>query len=197
MATKNASQTFVPIKEIRNGILILNDGGMRVLLSSSSLNLSLKSEDEQIGIITAFQSFLNSLDFNVQFFIQSKKVDIRDYLTILKEREKEITEELLKIQIKEYISFIKKFTEEQNIMTKTFYISVPYDIPSLVGTSKRMSDADFLKNENQLMQRVSIVIGGLATLGLKLKLLDTEETVSLFYKLFNPSELNSPSLRTD
>ncbi len=197
MAIKNASQTFVPIQEIRNGVIILNDGGMRAILSSTSLNLSLKSEDEQLGIIVAFQSFLNSLDFNVQIFIESKNVDVRDYIATLEERESEVTEELLKIQIKEYISFIKRFTEEQNIMTKNFYLVIPYNIPSLINSQKRMSDMDFIKNENQLMQRVSVVVSGLSALGLKLKLLDTEEALSLFYKLFNPNELNSPNLKSN
>ena len=67
--TKNATQNFVPIKEIREGIVILNDGSMRALLSSTSLNLSLKGEDEQMGIITGFQTFLNSLDFNIEIFL--------------------------------------------------------------------------------------------------------------------------------
>lgn len=188
---KNPSQNFVPIKEIRNGVMILNNGNMRATLSTTSLNLSLKSEDEQMGIITAFQSFLNSLDFNIQIFVQSKKIDIRDYIETLREREKEVSEELLKIQIKEYTSFIQKFTEEQNIMTKSFYIVIPYDIPTITGNTKRMTDTDFIKNENQLMQRVSIVVSGLSALGLKLKLIDTEEIVSLFYKLFNPNELDA------
>lgn len=188
---KNPSQNFVPIKEIRSGVMILNNGNMRAILSTTSLNLSLKSEDEQMGIIMAFQSFLNSLDFNVQIFVQSKKIDIRDYMKTLKEREKEVSEELLKIQIKEYISFIQKFTEEQNIMTKSFYIVIPYDIPTITGNTKRMTDTDFIKNESQLMQRVSIVVSGLSALGLRLKLIDTEEMVSLFYKLFNPNELDA------
>lgn len=191
---KNSSQNLLPIKEIRNGILILNDGNMRALLSTTSINLSLKSEDEQMGIYTGFQSFLNSLDFKVEIFLQSKKIDIRNYLMILKEREQDVSEELLKIQIKEYIKFIQKFTEEQNIMTKIFYVVVPYDIPSITGTTKTMSEVEFVKNENQLMQRVSIVASGLTPLGLKVKMADTEEIVSLFYKLYNPNELNTPEL---
>lgn len=192
---RNSTQGFVPISEVRNGIIILNDGSMRALLSSTSLNLSLKSEDEQVGVITGFQNFLNSLDFNIQIFLQSKKLDIRNYISLLREREGEIKEDLLKIQIKEYIEFIQKFTEEQNIMTKSFYIVVPYDIPSVVGNGgKRMSDIEFVKNENQLMQRVSVVISGLSSLGLTIKQLDTEKAVELFYKLFNPNELDSPKL---
>ncbi len=191
---RNSTQGFVPIKEIRNGIVILNDGNMRALLSSTSINLSLKSEDEQMGIITSFQSFLNSLDFNIQIFLQSKKLDIRNYIELLKERETIIKEDLLKIQIKEYINFIQKFTEEQNIMTKSFYIVVPYDIPTITGNTKRVTDIEFVKNENQLMQRVSIVASGLTSLGLNIKMADTEEVVNLYYKLYNPNELNTPHI---
>lgn len=197
MIIKNATQSFVPINEVRNGILILNDGSMRAILSSSSLNLSLKSEDEQMGVITGFQTFLNSLDFNIQIFLQSKKLDIRNYISLLKERQKVVEEDLLKIQIKEYIEFIQKFTEEQNIMTKSFYIVVPYELASLSGSSKRMDEIEFVKNENQLLQRVSIVTSGLASLGLKIELLKTEEIVNLFYKLFNPNELDTPMLNNN
>ena len=147
-----------------------------------------------MGIITGFQTFLNSLDFNIQIFLQSKKLDIRNYITLLKERQKMVEEDLLKIQIKEYIDFIQKFTEEQNIMTKSFYIVVPYEAPSLTTSSKRLSDVEFTKNENQLLQIVSIVTSGLSSLGLKIELLKTEEIVSLFYKLFNPNELDTPIL---
>lgn len=197
MIIKNSSQGFVPIKEIRNGILILNDGSMRAILSSSSLNLSLKSEDEQVGVISGFQTFLNSLDFNIQIFLQSRKLDIRNYITLLKEREKLVEEDLLKIQIKEYIEFIQKFTEEQNIMTKSFYVVVPYEAPTLTGTNKTMTEIEFVKNENQLMQRVSIVTSGLTSLGLKIEIAKTEEVVNLFYKLFNPNELDTPTLNEE
>jgi hypothetical protein len=189
---KNATQNFVPIKEIREGRVILNDGSMRALLSSTSLNLSLKGEDEQMGIISGFQTFLNSLDFNIEIFLQSKKLDIRSYLSLLKERQNEVEEDLLKIQIKEYIEFIQKFTEEQSIMTKNFYIVVPYDSLNIVSSEKRISEEDFIKNRNQLMQRISIVMSGLTSLGLSVKSAGTEEVINLFYKLFNPNELDTP-----
>lgn len=190
----NATQNFVPIREIRNGVVILNDGNLRILLSSSSINLSLKGDDERMAIINRFQDFLNSLDFNIQIFLLSKKLDIRNYIELLKSREEEVEEDLLKIQIKEYINFIQKFTEEQEIMTKNFYIVIPYDIPNIISNTKKISDVDFMKSQNQLMQRVSIVTSGLTALGLNIKITDTEEVVSLFYKLYNPNELNTPHL---
>ena len=107
-ATKT-TQEFVPIQEIRDGIVVLKDGSMRSLVLASSLNFALKSNDEQNAIILQFQNFLNSLDFSVQIFVQSKRLDIRPYIALLEERYKEQVAELMKIQTREYIEFIKTF----------------------------------------------------------------------------------------
>ena len=85
-ASAKATQDFVPIKEIKEGIVILKDGSMRALVMASSLNFALKSNDEQQSIIYQFQNFLNSLNFSVEFFIQSRRLDIRPYLALLESR---------------------------------------------------------------------------------------------------------------
>src|SRR5258708_6936826 len=133
MAPSKATQDFVPIKEVRDGVVILKDNSLRAILMTSSMNFALKSEDEQKAIILQFQNFLNTLEFTVQFFIQSRKLDIRPYLTMLEKQEKEQTSDLMKIQVNEYIQFIKTFTETVNVMTKTFFIVVPYS-PAMIGT---------------------------------------------------------------
>ena len=104
-----ATQEFVPIKEVRDGIAILKDGSMRGIVLSSSLNFSLKSEDERKAIVLQFQDFLNSLDFTVQISIQSRRLDIRPYMALLEDRYKEQMNDLMKIQTREYIDFIKRF----------------------------------------------------------------------------------------
>ena len=91
------AQDFVPMKDIKNGIMVLNDGSLRMILMTSSLNFALKSGDEQSAIIMQFQNFLNSLEFPVQIFIQSKKLDIRPYIALLEDRYKEQATELMKI----------------------------------------------------------------------------------------------------
>src|SRR3989344_5684854 len=111
MSSSQATQEFVPIKEVRNGVVVLKSGGMRAVLMVSSINFALKSEDEQKSIIFQFQNFLNSLDFPLQIFIQSRKLDIRPYIAILEDRYKEQTSDLLKIQTREYIEFIRTFTD--------------------------------------------------------------------------------------
>jgi type IV secretory pathway VirB4 component len=199
------TQDFVPIKEVRDGIVILKDGGMRAILMASSINLSLKSYEEQRATISQFQNVLNSLEFQTQIVIQSRRYDIRPYLILLEERMKEQTEPLLKIQTREYIEFIRGFNEQVNIMTKNFFVVIPYTsdlsadsaskgFSSLFKKNARGSEdekKDFEEKRSQLEQRVSIVAQGLNRLGIRTSVLDTEAVVELFYKSFNPGDVTS------
>jgi hypothetical protein len=208
-APSKTTQEFVPIREIRDGIVILKDGSMRALVLASSLNFALKSADEQNSIILQFQNFLNSLDFSVQIFVQSKRLDIRPYIALLEGRYKEQATELMKIQTREYIEFIKTFVENSNIMTKSFFIVIPYS-PPVIGASKnplsgivnkasgRTGDAKLTENSeyneyrSQLEQRVGVVEQGLVRCGIRVAELGTEEVVELYYKIFNPGETEKP-----
>ena len=208
--SSKATQDFVPIQEVRDGVVILKDGTMRAVVLASSLNFSLKSDDERNAIIMQFQDFLNSLDFYVQISVQSRRLDIRPYLALLEERYKEQMNDLMKIQTREYIEFIKKFTETTNIMTKSFFIVVPYD-PALINIKggvggiginlfkKRTATeeieskrASFEENRTQLEQRVSVVEQGLSRCGIRVVRLGTEEVIELFYKIFNPGDTEKP-----
>ncbi|HWB33830.1 MAG TPA: hypothetical protein VG753_00700 [Candidatus Paceibacterota bacterium] len=203
-----ATQEFVPLKEVRDGVVIMKDGSLRALLMASSINLALKSTDEQNAIIGQFQNFLNSLEFTTQFFIQSRDLDIRPYVALLEERYAAELDDLMKIQIREYIVFIKDFTERANIMTKNFFIVVPYD-PALitrggvgalgslipgrgVNASSALTDEQFEQYRTQLEQRIAVIEQGLVRTGVRVVKLGTEEVIELFYKLFNPGELEKP-----
>ncbi|MEK7219196.1 MAG: hypothetical protein AAB687_00795 [Patescibacteria group bacterium] len=205
MALKaKATQDFVPIKEIRDGIIVLKNGDLRAIVLANSVNLSLKSDDEQKATILQFQSFLNTLDFSIQMSVQSRKLDIRPYLLLLEERIKVQTEPLIKLQTKEYIEFIRNFTESVNIMTKTFFVVVPYTHVSLQSdsnvfkklfTRKNQAEQDIAKEEDfeekrsQLEERVGVIQQGLSRCGIKSAQLGTEEAVEVFYKVFNPGEV--------
>ncbi len=202
-ATASASQDFVPIKEVRDGVLVLKDGGMRAILMASSVNFALKSEDERVGFIFQFQNFLNALDFTVQIYIQSRDLDIRPYIRTLEEAYSKTTDDLMRIQIKEYMTFIQRFVEGANIMTKQFFIVVPYNpvvldikssIFSLFGSkdSGVKTQNTFEENLTQLDQRIAIVQQGLMRAGIRSVQLDTEEIIELFYKIFNPGEKDMP-----
>ncbi len=198
-----AAQEFVPLKEVRDGIVVLKDGSLRAILMCSSLNFALKSEAEQTAILLQFQQFLNSLDFSVQILVQSRKLDIRPYVALLEERLAEETGDLMRIQITEYIKFVKSFVEATNIMTKSFFVVVPY-APSLLETkagalggllgkkSAEEAAATFEESRTQLEQRVGVVEQGLIRSGIRVASLGTEEVIELFYKMFNPGELEKP-----
>lgn len=193
------------MREVRDGIVVLKDGGMRAVLLASSLNFALKSEDEQTAFIVQFQNFLNSLDFSVQIFVQSRMLDIRPYIATLEERYKEQLDELMRVQIREYIEFIKSFTEAANIMTKNFFVVVPYNPPvistkggfrTLLPFGQKKGDIEtnrtFEERLSQLEQRIAIVQQGLVRTGVRTVLLGTEEAIELLYKLFNPGEGGKP-----
>ena len=212
MAVKSkAAQDFVPLKEIRDGVVIMKDGTLRMLLMASSVNIALKSADEQAAILMQFQSFLNSLEFSAQIFIESRRLDIRPYLALLEVRLHEEMNDLLKIQIKEYLSFIKTITQSTNIMSKLFIIVVPYAPPksvtattggqssgalgSILGKKQlakpvlsQDSISAFEEAKSQLEQRAGIVSQGLSRTGVRIVPLGTEEITELYYRLFNPGE---------
>lgn len=200
-----ATQDFVPIKEVREGILLLKDGGLRAVILANSVNLSLKSGEEQKATIMQFQNFLNTIDFPVQINVQSRRLDIRPYLLLLENRMKVQNEPLLKLQTKEYLEFIKNFTESVSIMTKSFFIVVPYtekgSAPSNTTIFSRFfkkknkeemkldEKIDFEEKRSQLEQRVSVIQQGLNRCGIKSAQLGSEEAIEVFYKVFNPGEL--------
>ena len=209
-STKKSTQDFVPIQEIRDGVIVLKDNTILYVLMASSTNFALKSVDEQEAILMQYRNFLNSLDFSVQFFVESRKLDIEPYLESLRETLKEQTNELLAIQTKEYIEFVKSLVASTNIVSKFFYVVVPYKpatltmggssspfskITSMFGGGESKSAAveasdNFAKNKLQLEQRVAVVQAGLSSSGIKTVAIGTEEAIELFYKLFNPVKID-------
>ncbi len=203
--TIGATQKFVPVKEIRNGTIILNDGGYRGILMCSSINFGLKSSDEQHAITLGFQNFLNMLDFSIQIVINSRKMDLRPYLALLEGKSADQKTELMRIQLREYVEFIRSFSDQANIMTKLFYIVVPYTPrASVAGVLHKISflggkketkaahDTSFEEDRAQLEQRLSLVAGGLEGTGVRVVRLGTEEVIELLYRAFNPGELENP-----
>ena len=202
--TAGATQQFVSVKEIRNGTIILKDGGYRGVLICSSINFGLKSADEQHAITLGFQNFLNTLDFSIQIVVNSRKMDLRPYLALLGGKEAEQKTELMRIQLREYVEFVRSFADQANIMTKSFYIVVPYS-PRISAadtlnffrrgsgqTKTAAAEMSFEESRIQLAQRMALVAGGLSGTGVHAVPLGTEEIIELLYRAFNPGELENP-----
>ncbi len=195
-----ASQGYLDIAEIKEDTVILKDGTLRSVLLVSSLNFSLKSEDEQNAIIAAYIGFLNFLEFPLQIVIQSRQLDIDGYLDRLKKTEKEQTNELLRMQTAEYRQYVSELVEIGDIMNKRFYVIIPYDPISdkqkswfkrflgifSAAQDVRLSQDEFMKRRHALFQRVEHILAGLASMSLKAVVLDTQSLIELYYNTYNP-----------
>ncbi len=199
--SKTSTQQYLKISEIRDDVVILKDGTLRAVIMASSINFALKSEEEQDAIISAYVSFLNNLEFPLQIVIQSRELDIEGYLKMLKRKEKEQTNELLKMQISEYLEYISELIQIGQIMTKRFYVVVPYNplsdkaknfwsrLISLFTPKEtiRLRREVFKRRKAALMNRVKNIMSGLNSIGVATTMLDTQALIELYYNAYNPA----------
>lgn len=208
MASSNATQHIVPVADIHDDVVVMKDGQICMLLLASSINFALKSSDEQQAILSQFQAFLNSIDFSIQVYAQSRRLDIRPYLELLRARESEQSNDLMRTQLHEYIEFINSFTSQVDIMSKNFFVVVPYSPAAIElkglgrlleplkgGSKKKDGQSRFFEDRTQLEQRVSVVEQGLNRIGVRTTPLGTEELIELFYHIFNPEDMSSAPRR--
>lgn len=198
--TSATTQEFVSIKDIRDDVVILKNGQMCAVLLASSVNFALKSTDEQQAILQQFQTLLNTLDFSFQVYVQSRRLNIEPYLQILQAREVLQDNDLMRIQLREYMEFIRTFTTEVDVMSKNFFVVVPYSpaplnitkgLTSLFGgtnSNKLPADQQFEEHRIQLEQRMSLVQEGLSGVGVRTVPLKTDDLVELFYHIYNPTD---------
>jgi len=218
MATQTEAgnvQDLVEIKDIRDGTVILKNGGLRQIVMVGGINFSLKSEEEQNIITQGYQEFLNSVSFPLQIIVHSRKVNIERYVNRLDELRAKEPSALLQDQISEYQEFVRGFIKDNAIMAKTFLVVVPFtpiSLPSVASSSSSLIDSlpflsrkktpeksaeaaaertraqqtSFEESVAQLKQRVNQVAQGLTAVGLEAVVLNNEQLVELYYNFYNP-----------
>ena len=197
---KPSSQKFLPIQEIKEGVVVLKDGTLRSVLMVSSINFSLKSEDEQNAIISSYVGFLNSLEHPLQIAVQSRQLQIKPYLEDLAKKEREQANELLRAQIADYRVFVEELVDMGKIMTKRFYIIVYYNPLSnrkrgfwqrtsdVISPTKQisLSQKEFARRHKDLFIQVDKIVSGLSGMGLRASILNTQSLIELYYNTYNP-----------
>lgn len=198
--TEASTQQFLEIDQVREGVVVLKNKSLRGVIMVSSLNFALKSEEEQNAIIYQFQDFLNSLDFSLEIVVQSRKLNITGYLDKLKELAKTQENELLRIQIVEYQKFIKDLIAGGAIMSKNFFVVIPFfliELPGMEaakglfkkgGGERTITEEHFQRAKTQLWQRMEFVALGLRRCGLQCIPLNTTELIELFWSQYHPEE---------
>jgi len=197
----STTQQYLDIAEIKENTVVMRDGTLRSVLLVSSINFALKSEDEQNAIIASYVGFLNNIDFPLQIIIQSRELNIDNYIAGLKQKEKEQTNELLKMQIADYLQYIGELISIGKIMNKKFFAVVTYSPSSdkhkgffsslretlSPGVFIRMKENIFQRRRSQLTHRAEIVMSGFASMGLTAIELDTQSLIELYYNTYNPT----------
>lgn len=203
-----STQQYLDIAEIKYDTVVMKDGSLRAVLGVSSINFALKSEDEQNAIISAYVSFLNNLNTPLQIVIQSRDLNVQNYLDYLKKQEREQTNRLLKIQTAEYMEYIKELVSIGKIMNKKFFVVVSYNPAgdkrkgffSLLSEALkpasifRLKEVKFLRYKESLSRRVDSVISALMSLGVDVNQLNTQELIELYYGFYNPETVKNQVL---
>ncbi len=205
MATKAQSkgpstQKYLDISQVRDDVAVMKDGTMRAVVLVSSINFALKSEDEQQGVIQAYMQFLNGLESPIQVVIQSRNMNIDEYVSRMRQAERELKNELLRTQMQDYIQFVHDLVEGGEIMSKRFYLVIPYahSAKQKKGFFSRLretlspalkitlNESEFQRRLQKLELQVSHVVGGLNSMGLSAVRLDTQGLIELMYNSYNP-----------
>ncbi len=195
-----STQRYIDIAQIQDDIVVMKDGTLRSVILTSSLNFALKSEQEQNATVSSYTQFLNSLKFPIEIVIQSRRLNIDNYLASLDQKYREQSNELLKLQIADYRNFVAELIDLGEIMSKRFYVVVPYApgqdtqrgfmdrLQTLFIPATRVSlqRKKFLERRKVLMQRVDLVLSGLQGMGLNSVVLNTQNLIELYYESYNP-----------
>jgi len=212
----NSTQNSMQIAEIRDGIVIMNDGSFRAVLMVKSINFDLMSPQEREAVEYNYQGFLNSLYFPLQIFIRSQKIDIRPYIERLDKIRQEHDNMLLALLMEDYIAFIDNLSLQTNIMDKKFYVVIPYfpttDVQKAITQSKNffsglkgmlntkeqhvvINEADLVKAKDELRNRIQAALDGLQQSGIQGIPLDTQELIELYYDCYNPDTATRQELK--
>lgn len=183
---KSSSRGQIQIKEVVDNILVLPGNEYRQILETSSVNFELKSEEEQDVIIDSFQNFLNSLPCEIQILVRVREVDIDRYVEDIGKTKDKETIPAYKKQIEGYCSFVKKLVSGNKILSRRFYIVIPYK------HTERNQDMKLIKEHLNLEK--DIIIKGLERMQMKARSITGLEILNLFYGFYNPESLKTQAI---
>lgn len=200
-----STQNSLIFSELRDSMVVMNDGSFRAIVACKSINFDLMSSRERDGVELSYQDFLNALYFPIQIFIRSQRVDIGPYLDKLDALRRDQDNMLLGVLMDDYINFIDVLSQEANIMDKSFFVVIPYfptgDVTNIVQQSKgifsilfgskkenvtKIDTQTYAKAKEEIKNRVDSVIGGLMRVGVYSIQLNTKQLGELYYNIYNP-----------
>ncbi len=197
-ALSTTSQDWLPVADIIEDVVLFKDGGAAIILESTSLNFGLLSDKEQQAVIYAYAALLNSLSFPIQVLVRSQKKDITNYINYIDAALQQMQNLKLKELMADYKNFISETVKKKNVLGKRFFIVIPFSslelgvTKSFLNLTKRKGPLPF--SRSYVLEKAQIILypkrdhlmRQAGRMGLKLKVLNKEQLIELFYDVFNP-----------
>ncbi|WKZ23712.1 MAG: hypothetical protein QY312_03030 [Candidatus Dojkabacteria bacterium] len=187
-AIKYATQDMLEVVDVINDMMITRNGTVNLIIKTSSVNFDLLSEDEQDAKIASFGQLVNSLDFQLQILIETKKINISKYADFLDEMDTPDLSPGLKRQFSIYKQFIRNLITNKEILDKRFMIVIPYRSASSIDrhTTTEVKTKLLEVAANYLYPKKYHIIKMLKGMGLDGEQMSTAEIVKYLYSIYNP-----------
>ena len=115
-------QDFIPVKNIRHGIIETTDGRYIKILEIEPINFMLRSEEEQFGIISSFANWLKISPMRLQFKSVTRKADSEKHIAMLREELKREDNQRCKELSEGYIGLIRDVGSREALTRRFFLI---------------------------------------------------------------------------
>lgn len=184
--TMDNAQAFLPFVDINDDVIDLGGFKYRAIIECTSVNYGLKTNAEKDIIEQAFRNFLNSLQYPISFYIQTKEVN---YMKILETLSADVEQTKVDCPSLEHyaqiyydeISHLKETIE--NSKQKKKYIIIPYEDAITMNELNPKEKEEYSKKE--LISRVSMLVENLSSMGVKGTILNTGDLIELMYSIYH------------
>lgn len=208
----STTQDFTEIVDVVDDVVLLKGKNACSIMEVSSVNFFLLSADEQNARIYGYMSLINSLSFAIQILIVSKRVDMRNYLTLIDQKIESAQNPKLKDHLAMYRQFVDELVKNEGLLDKKIYIVIPYSyleasitMPGSNQQAQQQAKAPKPANKfadqakNALVAKRAVIQTQVERMGLTARPLFHEELIKIFYELFNNDNItvdfNSDDMR--
>jgi hypothetical protein len=213
---KTTTQDHLDILDIKDNFVVLKNGSVGAVLLTNAVNFDLLSEVEQDALISAFSMLLNSITFPLQVMMRSRKLDISKYVDKVRRVEAKINEPLMKHQAQAYRKFVQDVIKTNEVLDKRFFVVVstnvggglsfegssgPFDwVTQLFGAKNKRVNVNVERAVKDakvhLIPKAEHVVKEFNRLGVRARMLNTQELVELYFDFYNPTTTQGLRIRT-
>ena len=127
--TSEFVQDFLPVREVRNGIIETTDDRYVKIIEILPINFLLRSSEEQYNIISSFASWLKISPMKLQFKSVSRKADSDKHVAMVREELSREENQQCRQLGEEYLRLIKDVGNKE-ALSRRFFLIFQYEPPA-------------------------------------------------------------------